>query len=203
VNVPLSNRVQRIRPSPTVNMTAVAAKLRAEGRDVIALSAGEPDFDTPEHIKAAAVEALERGDTKYTPIDGTLALKQAVQAKFRRENGLDYTLDQILVSSGAMQSCYNACQAVLNPGDEVVIPAPYWVSYPEMVKMALGKPVAIKTTFANNYKLTPAQLEKAITKKTKALILCSPSNPTGACYTLNDLKDLALLLLKHPDILIF
>jgi aspartate aminotransferase len=183
-------------------MTAVAARLREEGRDVIALSAGEPDFDTPEHIKAAAVEALARGDTKYTPIDGTRALKEAIQAKFMRDNGLEYALDQILVSSGAKQSCYNACQAVLNPGDEVIIPAPYWVSYPEMVRLADAEPVIVQTSPEQQYRMSPEQLAAAITPETRMLIVNSPSNPTGATYSRTDWQALGAVLREHARLMV-
>lgn len=198
----LSQRVQKIKPSPTLAVSALVAKLKAQGRDIVGLGAGEPDFDTPEHIKAAAVEALKKGFTKYTAVDGTPGLKKAVIAKFKRDNGLDYTPEQILVSVGGKQSFFNLAQAYLNPGDEVIIPAPYWVSYPDMVLLADGVPVIVTGDQSQRFKITAKQLEKAITKKTRLVVINSPSNPTGTAYTRAELQSLGEVLRKHPDILI-
>jgi aspartate aminotransferase len=200
--VELSSRVLAIKESPTLAITAKAQKLKAEGRDVIALAAGEPDFDTPAHIKAAAIEAINKGFTKYTPVAGTPSLKQAVINKFKRDNGVEYTAKQILVSVGGKQSFFNLCMALIGRGDEVVIPAPYWVSYPDIVLLAEGKPVVANCGIEQGYKLTPAQLEAAITPKTKLLVLNSPSNPTGAVYGLDELKALAEVLKRHPQVMI-
>jgi aspartate aminotransferase len=198
----LSQRVQKIKPSPTLAVSALTAKLKAQGRDIVGLGAGEPDFDTPEHIKAAAVDALKKGFTKYTPVDGTPGLKKAVIAKFKRDNGLDYTPDQILVSVGGKQSFFNLAQAYLNPGDEVIIPAPFWVSYPDMVLLADGVPVIVTGDQSQRFKITAKQLEKAITKKTRLVVINSPSNPTGTAYTRAELESLGAVLRKHPQILI-
>jgi aspartate aminotransferase len=198
----LSTRVQAIKPSPTLAVTARAAKLKAEGKDIIGLGAGEPDFDTPQHIKDAAIAAINQGFTKYTAVGGTPSLKQAVIAKFKRDNNLDYTAKQILVSCGGKQSFFNLALAVINPGDEVIIPAPYWVSYPDIVIIAEGKPVIVQAGIDQGFKMTPAQLEAAITPKTKMVVINSPSNPSGAVYTLDDLKALGVVLRKHPNILI-
>ena len=198
----LSKRVQAIKPSPTLAVTARAAKLKAEGKDIIGLGAGEPDFDTPQHIKAAAIEAINKGFTKYTAVGGIPTLKQAIIAKFKRDNGLDYTPKQILVSCGGKQSFFNLALAVINPGDEVIIPAPYWVSYPDIVIIAEGKPVIVEAGIEQGFKLTPAQLSAAITPRTKMLVINSPSNPSGAVYTLDELKALGEVLRKHPQILI-
>jgi len=198
----LSNRVQAIKPSPTLAVTARAAKLKAEGRDIIGLGAGEPDFDTPGHIKQAAIEAINKGFTKYTPVGGTPGLKNAVIAKFKRDQGLDYTAKQILVSCGGKQSFFNLALAVLNPGDEVIIPAPYWVSYPDIVLIAEGKPVIVAAGIEQGFKMTAAQLRLAITPKTRMLVINSPSNPTGAVYTLEELAALGTVLCEHPGILI-
>jgi aspartate aminotransferase len=198
----LSDRVNSVKPSPTLAVTAKAAEMRAAGRDVIGLGAGEPDFDTPEHIKAAAIAAIHEGQTRYTAVDGTPALKKAVQAKFARENGLNYELNQILVSSGGKQSFYNLCQAYLDKGDEVIIPAPYWVSYPDMVLLADGVPVMVQAGIEQSFKITPDQLRKAITPRTAMLVLNSPSNPTGAIYSADELKALAAVLVEYPQILI-
>ncbi|GAB6068295.1 pyridoxal phosphate-dependent aminotransferase [Methylothermus subterraneus] len=200
--ISLSERVQRIKPSPTLAVSAKASALKAQGRQVIDLGVGEPDFDTPEHIKQAAIEAIRTGMTKYTPVDGIPALKQAIAHKFRRDNGLEYALEQILVSCGGKQSFYNLAQALLNPGDEVLIPAPYWVSYPDMVLLADATPVFIEAGQEQNFKITPEQLEAAITPKTRLLVLNSPSNPTGKVYSLEELKALAEVLLCHPHVLI-
>ncbi|MDP1941888.1 MAG: pyridoxal phosphate-dependent aminotransferase [Gallionella sp.] len=198
----LSKRVLAIKPSPTLAVTARAAKLKAEGKDIIALGTGEPDFDTPQHIKDAAIAAINKGFTKYTAVGGTPSLKQAVIAKFKRDNGLDYTAKQILVSCGGKQSFFNLALAVINPGDEVIIPAPYWVSYPDIVIIAEGRPVIVEADIAQGFKLTPEQLTAAITPRTRMLVINSPSNPSGAIYTLEDLKALGEVLRKHPDILI-
>ena len=174
-----ANRMQQVKPSPTLAVAAKAAQMRAEGLDVIGLGAGEPDFDTPQHIKDAAIAAIEGGFTKYTPVDGIVELKEAVRDKFRRDNGLDYKLNQILVSVGGKQSCYNLCQAFINEVDEVIIPAPYWVSYPDIVFLAGGVPVILPTTLAGRFKITASQLAAAITPKTKLFFINSPSNPSG------------------------
>ena len=200
--ITLSRRVQSIKPSPTLAVSARASALKAQGRDIIGLGVGEPDFDTPEHIKQAAIEAINAGFTKYTAVDGTAELKQAIIDKFKRDNSLDYQLNQILVSCGGKQSYFNLAQALLNPGDEVIIPAPYWVSYPDMVLLAEGKPVIVETSLAQNFKLTPEQLAAAITPRTRLLTLNSPSNPTGIAYTKAELAALAEVLLQHPQVLI-
>lgn len=196
----LSDRVLSIKPSPTLAVTNRAAELKAAGKDIIGLGAGEPDFDTPEHIKAAAIKAIENGFTKYTAVDGTPGLKKAIIAKFKRDNGLDYQPNQILVSSGGKQSFFNLALAFLNKGDEVIIPAPYWVSYPDMVLIADATPVCIECPQSQNYKITAAQLDAAITPKTKLLVLNSPSNPTGMVYTKEELLALAEVLRKHPHV---
>lgn len=198
----LSRRVQAIKPSPTLAVTARAAALKAGGRDIVGLGAGEPDFDTPQHIKDAAIGAINQGFTKYTAVDGTPSLKAAIIAKFKRDNGLDYTPKQILVSCGGKQSFFNLVQAVINPGDEVIIPAPYWVSYPDIVILADGKPVIVEAGIEQGFKITPAQLEAAITPKTRLLVINSPSNPTGAVYTGDELAALGAVLKKHPRVLI-
>jgi aspartate aminotransferase len=196
----LSTRLAAIKPSPTMAATALAAKLKAEGRDVIGLGAGEPDFDTPDHIKAAANAAIARGETKYTAADGTPALKKAIAAKFKRENNLDYALDQVTVACGGKHIIFNAMMATLNLGDEVVIPAPYWVSYPDIVLLMGGVPVVPVAGMDQGFKITPAQLDAAITPKTKWLILNSPSNPSGAAYSRDELKALASVLMKYPHV---
>lgn len=198
----LSDRVNRIKPSPTLAVTARAAELRAAGRDIIGLGAGEPDFDTPQHIKDAAIEALNQGLTKYTAVDGTPSLKQAIIEKFKQDNGHEYTAEQILVSCGGKQSFFNMALALLNEGDEVVVPAPYWVSYPDMVLVADGTPVIVETSMENGFKLTPEQLEAAITPKTRLLAINSPSNPSGKAYTRAELEALGEVLRKHPNVLI-
>jgi len=200
--VELARRVQAIKPSPTLAVTALAASLKASGRDIIGLGAGEPDFDTPEHIKAAAIEAIHRGFTKYTAVDGTPSLKQAIINKFRRDNGLEYGPRQILVSCGGKQSFYNLVQALINPGDEVVIPAPYWVSYPDIVLLADGKPVFVEAGIEQGFKITPAQLEAALTPRTRLVVINSPSNPSGAVYGLDELKALGEVLKAHPRVII-
>ena len=197
-----SYRVQNVKASPTLAVAEKASQMRAAGKDVINLGVGEPDFDTPEHIKEAAIDALRGGFTKYTPVDGTPELKAAIQAKFKRDNHLDYTPAQILVSVGGKQSCYNLCQALLNEGDEVIIPAPYWVSYPDMVLLAEGTPVFASSSAQTQYKMTAEALAKVITSKTKLLFLNSPSNPSGVAYSLEELRALAEVLLQHPQILI-
>ena len=198
----VSNNLKRIKPSPTIAVTTKAREMRAAGKDVIGLGAGEPDFDTPDNIKEAAIEAIKKGDTKYTAVDGTPALKNAIIEKFKRENNLDFTADQITVGTGGKQVLYNAFMATLNKGDEVIIPAPYWVSYPDMVLLAGGKPKIVKCDEKEGFKLTAKKLQKAISKKTKWLILNSPSNPTGAGYTKNEIEDLAKVLLKNKKIYI-
>lgn len=199
----ISNRAAAISPSETLKVTARAKELVRQGVSVISLSAGEPDFKTPEHICKAAIDAINQGFHGYTMNTGTPELREAIAAKLLNENRLSYKPDQIVVSNGAKQSVGFALLATINPGDEVLIPAPYWVSYPEMVKMADGVPVVIKTSFDNEYKLTAEQLRNAISPKTKALILCTPSNPTGACYSRDELKELATVLDDYPDLLIF
>jgi aspartate aminotransferase len=202
LDLQLSDRVQNIKPSPTLAVTNRAAELRAAGKDIIGLGAGEPDFDTPKHIKDAAIKALENGFTKYTAVDGTPSLKKAIIDKFQRDNGLSYEPNQILVSCGGKQSFFNMALALLNAGDEVVIPAPYWVSYPDMVRIAEGTPVIVETEQANRFKITAEQLEAAITPKTKLVVLNSPSNPSGVAYTEAELKALAVVLLKFPNVLV-
>lgn len=200
--ITVAQRMSRIKPSPTLAVTARAAKLKAEGKDMVSLGAGEPDFDTPVAIRAAGIAAINGGATRYTNVDGTPELKDAIIAKFRRDNGLTYERAQILVSSGAKQTIYNLCMALLNQGDEVIIPAPYWVSYPDMVLLADGVPVIVPAGPEQGYKITPAQLEAAITPKTRLLLLNSPSNPTGAAYTRAELEALGAVLLQHPGITI-
>jgi aspartate aminotransferase len=202
VSLPVSRRVQRVKPSPTLAVTARAARLRAQGKDVIALGAGEPDFDTPEHIAQAAIDAIRGGFTRYTSVEGIDELKDAVIAKFERDNGLSYERSQILVSNGAKQCLYNLCMAVLDTGDEAVIPAPYWVSYPDMVLLADGLPVMPFAGMAQGYKITPRQLAAAITPKTRLVLLNSPCNPTGAAYTRMELRALGEVLIEHPRIVI-
>ncbi|HEY4547263.1 MAG TPA: pyridoxal phosphate-dependent aminotransferase [Pedomonas sp.] len=196
----LSDALGRIKPSPTIAVTNKAAELKAQGKDVIGLGAGEPDFDTPDHIKDAGIEAIRSGQTKYTGVDGTPALKKAVAEKFKRENGLDYAVDQITVNSGGKHTIFNALMATVNPGDEVIIPAPYWVSYPDMVQLAGGTPVFIEATIDTGFRITAEQLDAAITPKTKWVILNSPSNPSGAAYSAEHLRTLADVLLKHPHV---
>ena len=198
----LSNNLARVKPSPTIAMSSLATKMKSNGRDVISLSAGEPDFDTPDHIKAAAIDAIKAGKTKYTDPDGMQSLKEAVCAKFELENDLIYKTSQISIGTGGKQILYNALMATLNPEDEVIIPAPYWVSYPDMVLLAGGTPVFIEGSAANNYKITPQQLENSITAKTKWFIFNSPSNPTGAGYSKTELKKLTEVLMKFPNVLV-
>ena len=198
----VSNSLKRIKPSPTIAVTSKAREMRAAGKDVIGLGAGEPDFDTPDNIKEAAIEAIRKGDTKYTAVDGTPALKKAIQAKFSRENDLSYELDQISVGTGGKQVLYNAFMATINKGDEVIIPAPYWVSYPDIVLLAGGKPKIIKCDEKNNFKLTPEKLKKAVSKKTKWIIINSPSNPTGSGYTKDEIVALSKILIKYKNLYI-
>lgn len=200
--VTVSRRAQRVKPSPTLAVTALAAKLKSEGKDIISLGAGEPDFDTPAHIADAGVEAIRKGFTRYTNVDGIVELKDAIIAKFKRDNGISYERSQILISSGAKQTIFNLCLAVLDTGDETIIPAPYWVSYPDMVMLADGIPVTPSAGPEQGYKITPKQLAAAITSKTRLLLLNSPSNPTGAAYRGVELRALADVLLEHPRVLI-
>jgi aspartate aminotransferase len=202
MNIQLSDRVQSIKPSPTLAITARAAALKAAGKDIVGLGVGEPDFDTPQHIKDAAVKAIADGFTKYTAVGGTAGLKKAIVDKFQRENGLAYQPNQILVSCGGKQSFYNLAQAYINPSDEVIVPAPYWVSYPDMVLLAGGVPVIIEAPQSQGLKITPAQLHAAITAKTKLFVINSPSNPTGAAYSLDELKALGAVLKDFPQVLI-
>jgi aspartate aminotransferase len=202
LSIKTSARIQRVKPSPTLAVTALANQLRAEGRDVIGLAAGEPDFDTPDHIKEAAIQAIRNGQTKYTAVDGTAGLKQAIINKFKRDNGFDYKPEQILVSVGGKQAFYNMAQALLNPGDEVIIPAPYWVSYPDMVMLADAEPVIVAGSQEQSFKITAEQLKAAITDRTRLFVINSPSNPSGKAYTKAELKALADVLLEHPDIVI-
>ncbi len=196
----LAERLSRVKPSPTLAVTAKSIELKAAGRDVIGLGAGEPDFDTPDNIKEAAIAAIRKGQTKYTVVDGTMELKQAICAKFKRENGLDYKPSQVTVGTGGKQVLYNALMATLSRGDEVIIPAPYWVSYPDMVELAEGTPVIVQCSQNNGFKLRPEDLEAAITPKTKWIILNSPSNPTGAAYSRAELKALTDVLVRHPQV---
>jgi aspartate aminotransferase len=198
----LSARVQAVKPSPTLAITARAAALRAEGKDVIGLGAGEPDFDTPDHIKAAAIEAINSGKTKYTAVDGTASLKQAIIDKFKRDNDFDYSAEQILVSVGGKQSFYNLAQAILDAGDEVIIPAPYWVSYPDMTLLADGVPVVVECGADTQFKIKPEQLATAITPKTRLFVINSPSNPTGMAYSKDELAALGEVLRQHQHVLI-
>ena len=196
----ISKSLDKIKTSPTLQMTQRARELRAAGKDIIGLSAGEPDFDTPENIKQAAIKAINTGQTKYTTVDGIPSLKEAIQTKFKRENGLNYTLEQITVGTGAKQVLYNALVSTLNNLDEVIIPAPYWVSYPDMTLLAGGIPRIVSTNQNNNFKITPKELERAINKKTKWIILNSPSNPTGMCYSNDELLKLSEVLLNYPNV---
>ena len=198
----VSNSLKRIKPSPTLAVTQKARELKAAGKEVISLGAGEPDFDTPENIKQAAIKAINDGDTKYTAVDGTPVLKNAIIKKFKRENNLDYRIDQITVGAGGKHVIYNAMVATLNEGDEVVIPAPYWVSYPDIVLLAGGTPIILECNEKQGFKINPLELEKSITKKTKWIILNSPSNPTGACYSEEDIREIAKVLIKHPHVYI-
>ncbi|WP_405233369.1 pyridoxal phosphate-dependent aminotransferase [Lentisalinibacter salinarum] len=202
MSLTVSSRLSRVRPSPTMAVTALAAELRAAGRDVIGLGAGEPDFDTPEHIREAAIEAIRAGRTRYTAVDGIAELREAVAEKFRRDNGLEYAADRVIVSGGAKQICYNVCQAVLDPGDEAVIQAPYWVSYPDMVRLAAGEPAIVETDLESGFRMRPEQLEAAITPRTRLVILNSPGNPSGAGYGGGELAALGEVLAGHPDIVV-
>ncbi len=202
VSLSVSKRMAAIKPSPTGAVLALATELRAAGRDIISLGAGEPDFDTPQHIKDAALQAIADGETKYTPVDGTATLKQAIQQKFATENQLQYDPSQILVSSGAKQCLFNLCMGLLSPGDEAIIPAPHWVSYPDMVRLAGAEPVIVAAGIDADFKMTPDQLADAITSKTRLLFLNSPSNPTGASYSRSELQALGAVLLEHPSIVI-
>ena len=202
MSLPVSKRMAVVKPSPTGAVLALAAELLAQGRDLISLGAGEPDFDTPQHIKAAAIAAIDAGQTKYTPIDGTAELKAAIQAKFARENQLDYDTSQLLVTCGAKQALFNLCLALLGPGDEVVVPAPYWVSYPDMVRLAGAEAVFIDTGIEQEFKMTPGQLEGAISERTRLIILNSPSNPTGASYTRAELQALGAVVERHPGVVV-
>ena len=198
----ISDSLKKIKPSPTIAVTQKARELKAAGKDVIGLGAGEPDFDTPENIKQAAIKAINDGDTKYTAVDGTPALKKAIVEKFKKENKLDYTTDQVTVGAGGKHVIYNAMMATLNEGDEVIVPAPYWVSYPDIVLLAGGKPVVMECNEKQGFKINPSDLEKFITPKTKWIILNSPSNPTGACYTEKDIREIAKVLENHPHVYI-
>ena len=198
--VELSHSIKRIKPSATMAVTQKARELKAAGKDIIGLGAGEPDFDTPENIKKAAIQAINDGDTKYTPVDGTPELKQAIKAKFKRENNLDYELDEISVGTGGKQIIFNAFAVSLNESDEVIIPAPYWVTYPDVVNYFNGKPIFVQCGEESGFKITPQQLENTINQSTKWFILNSPSNPTGSCYTKNELLELANVLKKYPHV---
>lgn len=198
----LAQRLAQVKPSPTLAVAAKAAQLRANGQDIIGLGAGEPDFDTPAHIKQAAIDAIDEGFTKYTPVDGIPELKQAISDKFKRDNNFNYQANQVLVSCGGKQSIFNLCQALLNEGDEVVIPAPYWVSYPDIALLAGAKPIIIDASIDANYKITAEQLDEAITAKTRLVFLNSPSNPSGKAYTKQELAALGEVLLKYPDVLV-
>ncbi|MEE9493592.1 MAG: pyridoxal phosphate-dependent aminotransferase [Gammaproteobacteria bacterium] len=201
-NITLAHRIQRVKPSQTLAVSARAAELRAAGEQVIGLGVGEPDFETPKHIKQAGIAAINEGQTRYTAVEGTPELRTAIIAKFARDNDLHYEMNQILVSSGGKQSFFNMAQALLNPGDEVIIPAPYWVSYPDMVRLAEAEPVIVKTGIDENFKISPEQLEAAITARTRLFVINSPSNPTGVAYSKEELSALGEVLLKHPQILI-
>ena len=196
----LSDRLERLAPSATLAMSQKSNEMKAQGINVINMSVGEPDFDTPEHIKEAGKKAIDDNFSKYSPVPGYLDLREAISEKLSRENGLNYSAQEIIVGTGGKQGVCNSIRALVNPGDEVIIPAPYWVSYPQMVKLAGGVPVTVRTAFENNFKITAEQLEKAITPKTKMLILCSPSNPTGSIYSQEELDELAKVVLNHPDL---
>ncbi|KHF24333.1 aspartate aminotransferase [Solemya velum gill symbiont] len=202
MSLKLSQRVQAVKPSPTLAITARAAELRAAGKDIIGLGAGEPDFDTPEHIQQAGIDAIKSGKTRYTAVDGTASLKQAIIDKFKRDNNFSFEADQILVSCGGKQSFYNLAQAILDPGDEVIIPAPYWVSYPDMAILAGGVPVYINADAEQNFKITPQQLETSITEATRLFVINSPSNPSGMAYSMEELEALGKVLESHPKIVI-
>ena len=202
MSLPVSERMAVVKPSPTGAVLSLATKLRAEGRDIISLGTGEPDFDTPTHIREAAIEAINSGQTRYTPTDGTADLKKAIQGKFARENQLDYGASQIVVTCGAKQALFNLCLALLGPGDEAIIPVPYWVSYPDMVRLAGAEPVFVEGGIEQNFKIAPEQLSAAITARTRLLVLNSPSNPTGAAYSRAELQALGAVLEKHPNIVV-
>lgn len=202
MTIQLSERVQRVKPSPTLAISALAQQLKAEGRDIINLGVGQPDFATPAHIKEAAIEAIHDNKTGYTAVDGIPELKDAIIKKFKRDNNLEYEMNQVLVSCGGKQSFSNLCQALLNDGDEVIIPAPYWVSYPDIVLLAGGKPVFVKATQDEHFKLTPEKLEAAITDKTRLFVINSPSNPTGISYSREELAALGEVLLQYPDVVV-
>ena len=198
----LSDRLNRLAPSATLAMSQKSGEMKAQGIDVINMSVGEPDFNTPEHIKAAAKKAIDDNFSRYSPVPGYMDLREAIVAKLKNENGLDYSVNEVLVSNGAKQSVCNAVMALVNDGEEVIIPAPYWVSYPQMAKLAGGVPVIVETGFAQNFKMTPEQLEAAITPKTRLLILCSPSNPTGSVYSEAELEKLAEVIKRHDDLFV-
>ena len=198
----LSDRLNRLAPSATLAMSQKSGEMKAQGIDVINMSVGEPDFNTPEHIKAAAKKAIDDNFSRYSPVPGYMDLREAIVAKLKNENGLDYSVNEVLVSNGAKQSVCNAVMALVNDGEEVIIPAPYWVSYPQMAKLAGGVPVIVETGFAQNFKMTPEQLEAAITPKTRLLILCSPSNPTGSVYSEAELEKLAKVIKRHDDLFV-
>ena len=202
MSLPVSKRMAAVRPSPTGAVLATATRLRAEGRDIISLGTGEPDFDTPAHVRAAAIEAINAGQTRYTPIDGTAALKAAIQRKFANENRLAYETSEIIVTCGAKQALFNLCLALLGPGDEAIVPAPYWVSYPDMVRLAEADPVIVDGGIDQDFKITPDQLAAAINPNTRLMFLNSPSNPTGASYTAGELRELGLVLAQHPRVVI-
>jgi aspartate aminotransferase len=202
LTIQLARRLQRVRPSATVSITDKASELAARGRDIIRLSVGEPDFDTPAHIRQAAIAAIQSGRTKYTALGGAPDLKQAIRAKLARENGLEYSLEQIVVSNGAKQACFNLCQALLEPGDEVVIPAPYWVSYPDMVRLTGAEPVFVQMRAADRFRMTAEQLSAALTPATRLLVLNSPSNPTGSAYTPDELAAIGDVLVEHPKVIV-
>ena len=202
MSLSVSPRLARVRPSPTGAVLALVTELRARGRDIISLGTGEPDFDTPQHIRDAAVAAIAAGKTRYTPIDGTAELKAAIQAKFARENGLDYATSALIVTSGGKQALFNLCMALLRPGDEAVIPAPYWVSYPDMVLLAEAEPVIVETGIEQQFKMTPAQLEAAMNERTRLVMLNSPCNPTGASYTRAELQALGAVIEGYPDVVV-
>ncbi len=202
VHFRISNRVAQIKQPATITVRAKAAELRAQGHDIISLGFGEPDFDTPDHIKQAAIDAIQAGETKYPPVDGTVRLKQAIIEKFRNDNQLEFAAGQIIVSTGAKQSLFNLLVALLNPDDEVILPAPYWVSYPDMIKLADGQPVILNATAENDYKITPKQLQGSLTDRTRLLIINSPSNPTGKVYTADEYRALGEVLLEHRKVMI-
>jgi aspartate aminotransferase len=202
VDIQLSNRINQVKPSPTLAVTQRAAEMRAQGKDIIGLGVGEPDFDTPEHIKEAAIKAMKEGKTKYTAVDGIPSLKEAIQIKFKEFNKLDFKTNEIIVSTGAKQCIYNLLQAIVNPDDQVIIPAPYWVSYPDMVKLADGIPVIVEADMKQNFKITASQLDTHITPRTKLVIFNSPSNPSGMAYTLQEWKEIGEVLRKHPHVTI-